>query len=412
VSRTRTELIVSVWSAITFGALLAAIMVSRPVRDALAIDGDVDEIPWLWTGTFVAFLVIAPIWGKAVTHEPRRLVPRTFHSFAVCALIFFALMRTSSDTLYTGYAFYIWASVLSMLVVSAFWSLLADLFDPDTAKRLYGPISAGGTVGAFVGPALTRFSLEYVDVDVMFVFIAVLLELAVLGVYQVKHHGARLLADPDREQPLPPDPWAGLKALARDRYLMAIGGFVVCTSIAATFVYLARADVAKLELPDRQARAQWFASLDLWTQSITFAAQIVLARPLLRWFGPGVVLCILPLIQGAGVTALSLAPSLATVALVEVASRSATHGLTRPARELLFTVVSRDDKYRAKNVIDTLVLRFGDFSAAWGRKGLVAASAGTAVLAVIAVPLTMIWLVLALVLGAGFRRRVAAKETP
>jgi ATP:ADP antiporter, AAA family len=412
VSRTKTELIVAAWSAITFGALLAAIMVSRPVRDALALDGDVDEIPWLWTGTFIAFLFIAPIWGKAVTNQPRRLVPRTFHFFAGCALIFFALMRTSSDTLYTGYAFYIWSSVLNMLVVSAFWSLLADLFDPDTAKNMYGPISAGGTIGAFAGPALTRFSLEYVDVDVMFVFIAVLLELAVLGVYQVKHHGVRLLADPNREKPLPPDPWAGLKALTRDRYLMAIGGFVLCTSIAATFVYLARADVAKLELPNRHERTEWFASLDLWTQSVTFAAQLLLARPLLRWFGPGVVLCILPLIQGFGVAALSLAPSLATVAFVEVASRSATHGLTRPARELLFTVVDRDDKYRAKNVIDTLVLRFGDFSAAWGRKGLVAASAGTAVLAIAAVPLTLIWIALALVLGVGFRRRIASKEIP
>ncbi|HEY5927669.1 MAG TPA: hypothetical protein VIV11_38555, partial [Kofleriaceae bacterium] len=194
-------------------------------------------------------------------------------------------------------------------------------------------------------------------------------------------------------------------------YLMAIAGFVLCTSIAATFVYLARADVAKLELPNRNERTEWFASLDIWTQSITFGIQLVLARPLLAWLGPGLVLCILPLVQGVGVTVLSLAPSLAAVAIVEVASRSATHGLTRPARELLFTVVSRDDKYRAKNVIDTLVLRFGDVSAAWGRTGLVAASAGTAVLAIAAVPLTLMWLALALALGVGFRRRTIAKES-
>ncbi|HEY5921910.1 MAG TPA: hypothetical protein VIV11_09585, partial [Kofleriaceae bacterium] len=148
-SRTRTEVIVAVWSAITFGALLGAISVSRPVRDALALDGDVDQIPWLWTGTFVVFLVVAPLWGKAVTHEPRKLVPRAFHLFAGCALIFYALMRAGIAPLETGYTFYIWSSVLNMLVVSAFWSLLADLFDHTTAKRLYGPISAGGTIGAF-----------------------------------------------------------------------------------------------------------------------------------------------------------------------------------------------------------------------------------------------------------------------
>ena len=412
-SRTKTEVIVAVWSAITFGALLGAIMVSRPVRDALALDGDVDQIPMLWTGTFVVFLLVAPIWGRAVTHQPRKLVPRAFHFFAGCALIFYALMRGGVAPLETGYTFYIWSSVLNMLVVSAFWSLLADLFDPDTAKKLYGPISAGGTVGALAGPAITRVSLEYVEVDAMFLLVAGFLELAVLGVYQVKHHGAQLLlADAgQREQPLPPDPWTGLRRVVSDRFLMAIAGFVLCTSIAATFVYLARADVAKLELPNRHERTEWFASLDLWTQSATFGLQLLIARPLLHRFGPGLVLCVLPLVQGVGLVGLGLAPSLAMVAIAEVASRSATHGLTRPARELLFTVVSRDDKYRAKNVIDTLVLRFGDFGAAWGRQGLVAVSAGASVLAFAAVPLALVWLALALALGVGFRRRVASKET-
>jgi AAA family ATP:ADP antiporter len=403
--------IVAAWSAITFGALLAAIMVSRPVRDALVLDGDVDQIPWLWTGTFVAFLVIAPIWGKAVTHQPRKLVPRAFHFFAGCALIFYALMRTSGASLEIGYTFYIWSSVLNMLVVSAFWSLLADLCHPGTAKKIYGIIAAGGTIGALVGPEVTRFALEYVELETLFLVMAAFLELAVIGVYQVKRHGARLAEDLEREQPLPPDSLAGLKAIARDRYLMAIAGFVLCTSIAATLVYFARADAAKDLLPDRHARAEWFASLDVWTQRVTLCLQLLVARPLLRWLGPGLVLCILPLVQGAGLVGLGLAPGLAMVAVVEVLSRSTTHGLTRPAREVLFTVVSRDDKYRAKNVIDTLVLRFGDFGAAWMRQGLVAISAGAAMLAMTALPLTLVWVALALVLGAGFRRRVTSKET-
>jgi ATP:ADP antiporter, AAA family len=412
VSRTRTELIVAAWSAITFGSLLTAIMVARPVRDALALDGDVDQIPWLWTGTFVVFVFVAPIWGKAVTHEPRQLVPRAFHFFAGCSLIFFALMRTELAPLATGYTFYIWSSVLNMLIVSAFWSLLADLFDPATAQKLYGPISAGGTIGAFAGPFLTKFSLEYVDVDAMFLLIAFFLELAVLGVYQVKRHGAQLLADGGRDAVLPPDPFAGLKQVAGNGYLAAIAGYVVCTSIAATFVYLAQADIVKAELANRHARTEWFATIELWTQVVTFGAQLLLARPLLTRLGPGLVMCILPLVQGAGLVALDLAPTLTTIALISISSRSATHGLTRPARELLFTVVSRDDKYRAKNVIDTLVLRFGDFGAAWLRTWLAAISAGAALLALAAVPLTVGWMALALVLGVGFRRRVSRKESP
>jgi AAA family ATP:ADP antiporter len=413
VSRTKTEITVAAWSAITFGSLLAAAMVSQPVRDALALDGDVDKIPWLWTGTFAVFLVVAPIWGKAVTRDPRRLVPRAFHLFAGCALIFFALMHAQIAPLATGYTFYIWSSVLNMLLVSAFWSLLADLFDHETAKKLYGPISAGGTIGAFAGPFLTRFALEYVEVEAMFLLIAFFLEVAVVGVYQVKRHGRQLLADPRREHPLPPDAFAGLKQVARNRYLAAIAGYVLCTSFAATFVYLAQADIVKAGFgADRHARTEWFAEIALWTQAITFVAQLLMARPLLGLVGPGIVMCILPLVQGVGLIALELAPSLTTLAFVAVLGRATTHGLTRPSRELLFTVVSRDDKYRAKNVIDTLVLRFGDFSAAWLRTGLVAISAGAALLTAAIVPLTLGWLALALVLGGGFRRRATANEPP
>src|SRR5690606_5314158 len=136
---------------------------------------------------------------------------------------------------------------------------------------------------------------EYVDVSVMFLLIAFFLELAVLGVHQVRRHGAQLLADPSHEQPLPPDPLGGLKAIGRSRYLAGIAGFVLCTSTAATFVYLAQADIVKASLGDRNARTEFFAEVDLWTQSLTFVVQMLAARPLLGWLGPGLVLCVLPL---------------------------------------------------------------------------------------------------------------------
>jgi ATP:ADP antiporter, AAA family len=409
VSRTRTEWIVAAWSAITFGALLTAIMVSRPMRDSLALEGDPDQIPWLFTGTFAAFLISVPLWGSAVAKAPRRVVPRTFHSIAACSLLFFVVMLAGPAPVLTGYAFYIWSSVYNMLVVSAFWSLLADLFDPTTAKKLYGPISAGGTIGAFAGPLLTRLLLEYVDVAYMLLFIAAAFELAVIGTYQVAKHGARLRIDPTAEKPLPPDPWAGLKHIKRNRYLTAIAGFVLCTSTAATFVYLAQAGIVKAQHFDKNERTAFFAEIDIWTQAATFLVQLVLARPLLAWLGPGIVLCFLPLAQGAGIVSLVAAPTLATLVIVQVISRTATHGLTRPARELCFTVVTRDEKYRGKHVIDTLVLRFGDFASSWLYTGLVAITASGALLTVFAVPLTLGWLAIALVIGVGFHRR--AKET-
>lgn len=189
-----------------------------------------------------------------------------------------------------------------------------------------------------------------------------------------------------------------------------LAGFVLCTAIAGILLYLAQADIVKHAIPDRHARTDFFATIDLWVNGLTLVIQLAVAGPLIKRIGPGIVLCLLPLAQGIGVAALVAAPTLATLVTVQVIGRTLTHGLTRPARELLFTVVSRDDKYRAKNAIDLLVFRFGDFSSAWLYRGLVDVGAGGVALTAAAVPLTAIWIALALVLGVGFRRRASQKE--
>jgi AAA family ATP:ADP antiporter len=174
-------------------------------------------------------------------------------------------------------------------------------------------------------------------------------------------------------------------------------------------VYLAQAKIVHVALPSRVARTDFFSTIDLWVSAVTLVLQLAFAAPLIRLLGPGLVLCILPLVQGIGIALLVSAPSLAALAIIAVAGRSATHGLTRPARELLFTVIPRADKYRAKNVIDTMVYRLGDFGSSWLDRGLAAAGAG--VLALAALPLSAAWLVLAVILGVGFRRRTTL-ETP
>lgn len=195
----------------------------------------------------------------------------------------------------------------------------------------------------------------------------------------------------------------------RSPYLGAIVGYVLCTACAATFVYLAQARIVHDTLPDRAARTDFFATIDLVVAAVTFGVQLAAAGPLIRWLGPGLVLCVLPLVQGVGIAVLAGEPSLTVLAIIMVAGKSATHGLTRPARELLFTVIPRADKYRAKNVIDTMVYRLGDFGSSWLNRGLEAAGAG--VLAIAALPLSAVWLVLAIVLGVGFRRRATMEQT-
>lgn len=400
-SRTRTELAIAAWGAVTFGALLASFMALRPVRDALVLEGNPDAIPWLFTGTFVLVMLVTPLWGKAVARRPRRVVPIAFHAFAVMALVFFALIRSEVAPVTVGHVFYMWSAVFNIFVVSVFWSLLADLLGPQTARTLYGPIAAGGTIGGLVGPALTKLLVADVGVAGILVVTSVLLELAVVGTLQLRRIGETLDRGRQTDEPLPEGPLAGVRSLARSRYLLAIAGFVLCTTAAGTFVYLAQADIAKVALSDKLARTDFFATIDVWVNAGTLGCQLVLAPTMLRWLGPGPLLFVLPCVQGVGIWSLAAAPTLATLVIVQIAGRIITHGLNRPARELLFTVVSRDEKYRAKNVIDTLVFRLGDTVSSW-------IHAGVTTVALVAAPLVLAWLSLAAVLGAGFRRR--AKE--
>ncbi|MBV8761988.1 MAG: MFS transporter [Deltaproteobacteria bacterium] len=405
-SRAKSELAVAAWGAATFGALLASYSAFRPVRDALILDGDPDQLPWLFTATFIAVSVVSPLWGAAVAKSPRRVVPIAFHVFAACALAFFAVIRANTAPVTVGRVFYVWSAVFNLFVVSVFWSLLADLLGPGVARKLYGPIAAGGTVGAFVGPLLTKELVGTIGVAGVLVMSAVLLELAVIGTAQLRRV-ARDVETMEADPPVEGGALDGLKHVARSPYLASIVGYVLCTACAATFVYLAQAKIVHSALPSREDRTDFFSTIDLWVSAVTFVVQLAIAGPLIRIVGPGLVLCVLPLIQGIGIAWLVHAPSLGALAVIAIAGRSATHGLTRPSRELLFTVIPRADKYRAKNVIDTMVYRLGDFGSSWLNKGL--AAAGPAVLTLAALPLTLAWLALAAWLGVAFRRR--AKET-
>jgi len=412
VARKQAELSVAAWGAITFGALLASFSAFRPVRDALVLDGDPDQIPALFTAAFVVVTALAPLWGKAVSKNPRRVVPLALHAFALCAVAFFFVLRSHVAPVVVGRVFYVWSSVFNLFVVSVFWSLLADLLGPGRASRLYGPISAGGTLGGIAGPALTKACVGTIGVAGVLVLTAVLLELAVIGILQVRRHGAALeLELGTQEPPMTGGALDGLVRIARSPFLAAIAGFVVLTAIAATFVYFEQLDIVRGAFASRVARTDYFATIDLWTQIATFVLQLLLAGPLLARFGPGPILCLLPLAQGIGIVLLVGSPTLAMLTIVLLVGRTLTHGLNRPARELLFTVVSRDDKYRAKNVIDTLIYRTGDVGSAWLRLGLAAAGAGGIAIAITTIPLAIGWLVLALVLGVGFRRRMHKEKS-
>jgi ATP:ADP antiporter, AAA family len=405
----RTELDVVVASAATFAAVLASFAAFRPVRDALILDGDPDQIPWLFVATFAAVGVASPAWSAILARGGRRRwVPRAFHGFAAGALAFAAMEHAGLAPIAVGRVFYVWSAVFNLFVVSVFWSLLADLLGPGTARRLYGPIAAGGTLGTLLGPWLTQHLVGAIGIPGVLAMSAGLLELAVVGVAVIGRvaRGLPAQAAAIDDPPAGGGAFTGIAHVARSPYLAALVGYVLCTACAATFMYLAQAHLVHDALADRVARTAYFASLDVWTAIATLALQVAIAGPAIGWLGPGAVLAALPLAQLAGISALAIAPSLTALAVAQVATRAATHGLTRPARELLFTVVSRDDKYRAKHAIDTVAYRLGDVASSWLYKGLLALGVGSGAVVGAAIPLVAIWLACAALLGAGFRRRL------
>jgi AAA family ATP:ADP antiporter len=419
-SAARTKL--GVAGAATFAALLGSYSAFRPVRDALILDRNPDSLPWLWLGTFAVISVVSPAWSALLNRRsPRGFVALAFHAFAACAVAFFVLMQAGVAPVVVGRVFYVWSAVFNLFVISIFWSLLADILGPNTARQLYGPIAAGGTVGAFFGPLLTQLLVRTITPPGVVLMSALLLELAVVGVVWVRRFAAPFegataaAALPDPAMPSG-GPLTGIRHVARSPYLSSIVGYVLCTSCAATFLYLAQARIVFDAHLDLTTRTSYFARIDSWTQGVAFLLQTLVAGTAIRWLGPGLVLAVLPIAQAVGLSIVALAPSLTALAIVQVIGKSTTHGLTRPARELLFTVVTRDEKYRGKNAIDTVGVRMGDLASSWLNKGLAALGAGA--LAVATIPLVAIWLALAAAIGVGFRRRVRqpraeahAKET-
>jgi AAA family ATP:ADP antiporter len=398
-----------VWAALTFFAVLTSYFVLKPVRDALVLDGDADFIPWLFTATFAAMVAIAGPWGALVARKPRgALVPVVYRAFAAQLLIFAVLFGADVAPIRVGQVFYVWLSVMNLFVVSVFWSLCADLTRPEQGRRLFGPIAAGGTAGALVGPTITRLAHD-VEPAALLVLAAVLLELAVWTARGFLASAPATTATPaaPTERGLGGSPWTGLVRVVRSRELAAIAGYALCAACLATFVYLRVGNIVRAELPDRAERTAFYAEVEIWTGLATLALQLTSTARLLRWLGAGVVLAILPLVQSTGVIVLVLAPSLTVAIAVSATGRAATHALSRPSRELLFTALPRDDRYRAKNVIDTLVYRFGDVGSAWLHRGLMAIAVP---IAAVTVPLAAAWTALALVLGRGHRRRIAAAE--
>jgi AAA family ATP:ADP antiporter len=378
-----------------FFVLLAGYQMLKPIRDAMGIAGGTSKLPWMYTATFVCTLIVSPLFAAVLDRWPRWFVaPRIYLFLSLNLLVFFALMRLQIQEVWTARAFFVWVSVYNLFLTSMFWSLMADTFRSDQARRVYGLIAAGGTAGAVAGPTITALLVERVGApQLILLSIATLLASAVL----VRRLEPLRFARDAQEKPLRGNALEGLVRVVRSPQLAAIAGTTILFAYLSTHLYFVQAAIVEQSLSDTAARAAWFARVEVWTQSLTIGLQFVLTGFVLQRLGVMAGLIATPLVGAIGLATLASAPTLGALASVQTIRRAFHYALERPARESLFNALSPEDKFKSKNVIDTVVYRATDASSAWTYQGL--ASVGAAFASAIALLAAGLGGVLAIYLG-------------
>jgi AAA family ATP:ADP antiporter len=394
------------WSFGYFAALLGGYYLLRPVREEMGIRGGVENLPWAFTATLLVMLLAVPAYSALVSRVPRaRAIPVVYRFFLCHLLAFWLLLRSGAAPELTARAFFVWVSVYNLFVVSVFWSYMADLFDSGQARRLFGFISAGGSLGALCGPALAAGLVGRIGVGGLLLLSALLLEVAARCAGRLARW-SREAQPAARSAALGGGPLAGFAEVLRSRYLLALAGQMLVGTASATIVYFQQARLVSQLIRDPLARTRLFATVDLLVNLGSLLLQSAATGRVLASLGMGVALALHPLLAGAGLLAVALWPSLWLVTAVQMARRVVHFGLERPAREVLYTVVPREEKYKAKSFIDTVVYRAGDALSAWGWRLLGAAGLGLSGVALVVAPLAVAWLLLVRYL----QRRHAALE--
>jgi AAA family ATP:ADP antiporter len=396
----------ALWSFAYFFCVLSSYYVLRPVREEMGVATGVERLPWLFTGTFLAMAAAVPVFGALAARFPRRtLLPVVYAFFIACILGLFALLRGVGAPAWAPGAFFIWLSVFNLFVVSVFWSFMADVWREEQARRLFGFIAAGGSAGALVGPTVTALLAPRIGPVNLLPVAAAILAGALVCVARLRPGapvaGSGALPDDPAadEAPVGGGALGGLARVLRSAYLSGIALFVVLGTLFATFVYFQQAQIVRAAFSDPGQRTTVFALMDLAVNALTIGAQLFVTGALATRFGLVRVLPALPLVTLAGFTALAMVSTAGVLVAFQVLRRAAQYGITGPAREMLFTVLPREDKYKAKNVIDTIVSRGGDALSGWAFAGLSALGLGMTGVSLVALPLAALWIALALYLG-------------
>ena len=402
------EEIRALWLGFTFFfVVLAGYYVIRPVRDNIGASYS-ENLWWMFTVVLLTMLVANALFSAIVARmSRRRFIPIAYRFFISNLIIFFVLMQFAppGKRPWIDICFFVWVSVFNLFATAVFWGFMTDLFTNEQGKRLFGFIAVGGSLGGILGPIITASLVHRVSTGVLLLICAAMLEIAAQS---VRFFPAEFRRDDSKsaqneaataEKPIGGRFWDGVTHICRSPYLFGLLVFIMLYTLTSTWAYFQQSELTKIGFVDRAARTAFFAKLDLSVNTLTLLLQIFVTGRLMKFLGVTVTLLFMPVLSLFGFAAMGLVPVLTVLAVFQVARRASTFAFMRPAREVLFTVLRREDKYKAKSFIDTFGYRCGDQFGAWSYGGMHALGLSLSAISYIAVPVVACWCALGIWLG-------------
>lgn len=400
-----------------FFLLFAGYFMLRPIRETMGVAGGVDNLQWLFTGTFVATLVVLPLYGWIASKVARRrIVPWVFGMVVASLLAYGAAMLATPDDVWLARTFYIWVSVINLLMISLAWSVLADVMESHEAKRLFALIAAGASLGGLAGPLLTTLMVKPLGHGGLMLISAVLIGASAatatwLHRWRDRHPlPAGASSSEQRQRPLGGNPFAGATAVFRSPYLLGIAFFVLLLATVTTFLYFEQAKLVAERFTSKEEQTQVFGLIDTVVQTLAILSQLFITGRIAQKLGVGVLLVAVPVIMAGGFLWLALSPVFAVFVVVMVVRRAGEYAFVRPGREMLYTVVPAEQKYKAKNFIDTVVYRGGDALSGWVKRALDVLAEHPAAAMFIGAGVAAAWAVTGVALGRQQKRLEATRD--
>jgi AAA family ATP:ADP antiporter len=395
--------------------ILFSYYILRAVRDEISV-ADRGNLQYLWTAVFFVMLIAVPIYSHFVSKVSRGVfIPWANRFFGLNLIAFYAALQLLplEARPWIDRVFYVWASVFALFVVAVFWGFIVDLFRNQQGKRVFGFIAVGSSLGGIVGSFLTTQLATVVPVFVLLLVAVVPLEVAAWmawSLHRQSGHGNTALRTEEKER-IPGNAWTGIGLVLRSPYLRSLAAYIFLMTFASTVLYYQQADLLGEAFgDDRGASRAFLAWIDLATNIVTIFTQGLLAAHLLRWLGIGLSLAFLPALAFLGFLSLGIYPLLAVLVVLQVLYRSGRYAVARPAREVLYTVVGREERYKSKAFIDAAVYRGGDLVNGWVYTGLAALGLTVGAIALVAVPVMGAWVGVGLFLGRRQEEKRRAME--